>query len=179
MICHFLIGMPAAGKSTFAQCLSKLIQDTIISSDTIRRDLYGDEIIQGNWIEIEREIIKRLKVAISQGKSVIYDATNAKRVWRMEMLQKFSSVTGEQINWLAWYLKLPLEICKQRNLNRNRQVPDTILESMNQSLRDFPPLPAEGFMRVEIIEDEVFKLVNVSTDYPCGGFIHAKKSGST
>ena len=45
-----LIGLPGSGKSTYAkQYLADHIENTMwCSSDTIRKELYGDENIQGN-----------------------------------------------------------------------------------------------------------------------------------
>jgi predicted kinase len=83
MLSHFLIGVPGAGKSTFAQLLAQTGDYQIISTDTIRQQLYGDEIIQGNWLEIETEVINQIEQAVTAQTPVIYDATKAKRAWRM------------------------------------------------------------------------------------------------
>lgn len=50
MLCHFLIGVPSSGKSTFAQLLAQTGNYQIISTDAIRQQLYGDETIQGSGI---------------------------------------------------------------------------------------------------------------------------------
>ena len=65
MICHFLVGIPGSGKSTVAQQLADLTQGLIISTDRIREQLYGDEIIQGNWLEIERKVLQEMEQAIA------------------------------------------------------------------------------------------------------------------
>ncbi len=151
MLCHFLIGIPGSGKSSFATQLAKLGNYRIISTDEIRQQLYGDAKIQGNWNQIEEIVLTQIEKAIANGEGVIYDATNAKRLWRMEMLVKLSSQLPE-IQWMAWYLKTPLSTCLTWNQKRDRQVPQDAIENMFQSLHTFPPTPAEGFITVKTID---------------------------
>ncbi len=152
MLCHFLIGIPGAGKSTFAQLLAQLYNCQIISTDAIRKQLYGDETIQGNWLEIEAEVIHQIEKAMVINTPVIYDATNAQRSWRMELLQKLERNIGK-IDWLAWYLNIDLGTCKQWNRQREKQVPDEIIDNMAQSLKQFPPHVAEGFIDLKKIKN--------------------------
>jgi predicted kinase len=143
---HFLVGISGSGKSTFAKFLASLLPNAVIvSSDAIRAQLYGDEQIQGNWIEIETEITTQIHQAIRGGYSVIYDATNSKRCWRLAWLQNFSSL---EVEWVAWHLKTPLTLCQAWNRQRVRQVPESILAQMDRRLKQFPPIAAEGFAAV-------------------------------
>jgi len=153
---HFLIGTPGSGKSTFAKLLSSTGNCEIISTDEIRQELYGDATIQGEWHTIETTAINRIGTALSLQKSVIYDATNCKRSFRMDFLLKVNSQLAEwkltQPNWIGWYLKTPLEICIQWNQQRQRQVPPDIIECMYQMLQDFPPINGEGFAAINKID---------------------------
>ncbi|MEH2334953.1 WYL domain-containing protein [Nostoc sp.] len=158
MICHFVIGVPGSGKTTFAAELAKLENYRIVSTDVIRQQLYGDASIQGEWSQIEEKVISEIADAIAQGDSVIYDATNAKRVWRMDLLMKLNSSVaclgqhGEEVLWMRWYLQTPIATCKLWNQKRTRQVPDMIIENMHKSLQEFPPVAAEGFASVKEID---------------------------
>jgi adenylylsulfate kinase-like enzyme len=87
-ILHFLIGVPGSGKSTFAKLISQLGNCEIISTDNIRAELYGDAAIQGDWKQVEAEVIQRIYTILQAGKSIIYDATNFKRAHRLDFLQK-------------------------------------------------------------------------------------------
>jgi len=149
LLCHFLIGPPGSGKSTLATQLTKLDPTTqIVSTDRIRSELFGDESIQGDWSVIEQKVLARIWEALSAEQPVIYDATNAKREWRVSILRQ---VAHEKVQWIAWYLKTPLEICKLWNKQRNRQVPEKVIEELFQALEEKPPLTTEGFVLINSI----------------------------
>lgn len=147
MLCHILIGCPSSGKSTLAQ---KILQSdpnyAVVSTDTIREKLFGDEGIQGDWVSIEAEVFRQIEEQIKAGYSVIYDATNAKRPWRIALLQRLNQY--QEVAWLGWHFKTPLSTCLQWNQKRERQVPDQVVKRMFESLKMFPPLAAEGFKAV-------------------------------
>ena len=153
LICHFLIGISGAGKSTFAARLATLGSFALISTDEIRTQLYGDEAIQGQWHEIEAEVLRQVQENVASGKPVIYDATNTKRSWRMALLQQFPR---RDCYWMAWYLKTPLSVCLRWNQERERHVPEDIIAEMHQHLQDFPPVIAEGFAAVTEIQNAEF-----------------------
>ncbi|MEB3290531.1 MAG: AAA family ATPase [Leptolyngbya sp.] len=146
LYCHLLIGPPGSGKSTLAKRIqAEIPHSCIVSTDQIRQDLYGCAAEQGVWSEIEAEVIRRIGQGVERGQSVIYDATNARRVWRMTLLRRLSPLG---VDWVGWYLKTPLATCRQWNRERDRQVPPEVIESAHLALRQFPPLAAEGFRAV-------------------------------
>jgi predicted kinase len=150
-ICHFLIGIPGSGKSTFAQ---KWVEADpsycIISTDRIRGELFGDESIQGDWTTVEARVFEEIDTCLAQETPVIYDATNAKRPWRLGFLQKMQQRPHSPL-WMAWYLETPLETCQQRNRHRSRTVPDAIIVDMAVALNQFEPCTAEGFADVNVV----------------------------
>lgn len=149
LICHCLIGPPGSGKSTLAQqWIARSPDYQWISTDHIRQQLWGDAHIQGNWQAIGSEIVRQIKAAIAANRSVIYDATNAKRSWRLDLMNKLAD---GQTQWMAWWLKTPLSQCKAQNQMRERQVEAAVIQQMCQALKAMPPLPAEGFAAVNVV----------------------------
>ena len=154
LICHFLIGPPGSGKSTFATKLSTLGNYSIISTDKIRSKLYGQETFQGEWSDIETNLLRQISQNITKGVPIIYDATNAIRPYRISLLEKLPQ---ENCEWIAWHLKTPLPTCLKWNKQRTRKVPETIVEKMFESLKNFQPLVAEGFAVVHTIQNATFE----------------------
>lgn len=146
-LCHFLVGPPGCGKSTFANLLTQLNPHSqIISTDTTRLLLFGDESIQGDWLLIESKIITQMQEAIQAERPIIYDATNAKKEWRSSLLKQVDAP------WIAWYLSTPLEVCKKWNKNRSRQVPEEVIESLFRALQANIPETSEGFVAVNTVD---------------------------
>ena len=149
ILCHLLVGLPASGKSTFAQQLNQQIPNSvIISTDAIRTRLYGDEQIQGDWNHIENIVIEQVRLAITYKQIAIYDATNVRRAWRNSFLDKVSDLNSE---WIAWWIKTPVNVCKYRNKRRLRQVPNHIINTYYDDIQESPPTVEEGFIAVKEI----------------------------
>ena len=144
VLCHLLIGLPGSGKSTFAQQLNQQIPNSvIISTDAIRMRLYGDEKIQGNWGQIEEVVIEQIRLAITYEQIAIYDATNVRLAWRSSILNKVSDLNSE---WIAWWIKTPVNVCKYWNKRRLRQVPNHVISAFYDDLQESPPKIEEGFL---------------------------------
>ena len=149
LVCHCLIGTPGSGKSTLAQAwVARSPECQWVSTDAIRETLYGDASIQGSWPEIEAVVLETIRAAIAQHKPVIYDATNAKRAWRIDLMQKLADGSTR---WMAWWLKTSVAQCKRYNKARSRQVDPAIITHMRQALKAMPPIPAEGFAAVNSV----------------------------
>jgi predicted kinase len=145
LICHMLIGAPGSGKSTLAaQWIVRSPQYVFVSTDKIREEQFGDVNTRGHWEELEIIVVQQIQTAVSQGKSVIYDATNAKRSMRLSLLQKLAIVTPN-VQWIGWRLTTSLATCKAQNQGRDRQVPNAVIETFYNGIEKFPPDPAEGF----------------------------------
>lgn len=157
LINHILIGCPGCGKSTFATKLNQLYPTAkIVSTDRIRTELFGDEGIQGNWSIIEEKVIEQIRESIQAGQPIIYDATNAKKVWRVALLKQLAVLSLEndnhEVQWVGWYLQTPLEVCQAWNKQRNRRVPEIVVEELFYSLQDNPPDESEGFAVVNWVD---------------------------
>jgi predicted kinase len=150
----FLMGLPGSGKSTLAKFLlrgDRTPDRVLISTDGIRADLFGNESVQGDWLQVWQEVEQRFRVAVDQiqqgqRSAAIYDATNAVQQQRRDAIalarqSGFTHLTG------IW-LNTPLWLCLQRNQQRDRQVPAEVIERMSRCLNDVAPSESEGFQQL-------------------------------
>lgn len=141
-----MVGAPGSGKSTYALEIAKNYEDAVIvSTDSIRFQLYGNEDIQGNYWEInlrKEEIIKE-----SQGSTIILDATHYCSKYRKETISLLNLYGYENIT--AVVIKKPLKVCLYQNSQRDRKVPEEVIKKMFSSLMSsITHLPNEGFSQI-------------------------------
>lgn len=117
---YTLVGIPASGKSTFAQTHKDC---EIISTDSIRKEILGSEENQEKGYLIFKIAYKRVQEALDKGLDIIFDATNVTTKTRKDIL-KFNAYH------IAVVFDTPLDICKQRNLTRDRHVPEEVIDRM-------------------------------------------------
>ena len=147
MIFNMMIGLPYSGKSYFIDKY-KSENDIYISSDEIRKELYGDESDQTNPRKVFEIMYKRTCKALSENKSVWYDATNIKSKYRIHLLNslkhKFSNVY-----YMCYVMCTPLKILLIRQQDRQRFVSTTVIDKM---LRQFEvPMYYEGWNEIELV----------------------------
>ncbi len=145
-----LIGLPGSGKSTLAKkLLAECPQMSLISTDAIRGQLFGSQAVQGSWLLIWREIEGQFQQATSTYKTAIFDATNAQRRHRREVIALARDLGFTHVRGI--WVDTPVWLCLARNKRRSRQVPEEIILRMHRQLRDAPPSLEEGL-------DSVFRL---------------------
>jgi len=143
--CHLLIGPPASGKTTIAALLSPLLDAELLSTDRIREELYGDPMIQGHWSEVEERLHQAIQNSVASGRSVLIDATHARRPWRLALSQRLE--LDRPVEWIGWWLRTPREVCLSWNQQRERLVPELVIHQFAAALDDavFAPDRSEGF----------------------------------
>jgi predicted kinase len=135
-----LVGLPGSGKSTHL----KRIGVDGLSSDSIRKWLADDETDQTIHDRVFETLRYLLRQRLMLGRPVTYiDATNLTVADRAPYLGIGRSY-GCEVE--ALFFDVPLEVCRERNAQRHRVVPDAALEKMAARLT--PPTLAEGFTRV-------------------------------
>jgi predicted kinase len=138
-----LVGLPGSGKSTW---LEK--QGIVgLSSDWIRQVLADDPTDQTIHARVFLTMRYLLRHRLGIGRPVSYvDATHLTPEERAPYIQiaRWYGCDAEAI-----YFDVPLEVCRERNLRRNRVVPDDALERMAAKL--VPPDLAEGFTRITVV----------------------------
>ncbi|MCC5635616.1 AAA family ATPase [Nostoc sp. CHAB 5844] len=138
-----LIGLPGSGKSTLAkQLIAECPRMQLISTDAIRGQLFGDEIIQGPWFLIWQEVERQLQQIVTENKSAIFDATNVQRSHRRELIAQARDLGLTQVAGI--WLTTPVWLCLARNKRRDRRVPEEVILRMHRQLRDAPPSLEEG-----------------------------------
>lgn len=161
---HLLVGCPASGKSTWAEQYKDGF--TIVSSDAIRADLYGDESIQGNPVEVFELAKKNIVDALKQGKDVIFDATNMKYKNRMNIMREVNKFSPEYLIKVCEIFVEPIEVLLERNANRERHVPEYVIRRM---MRQFEmPTCAEGFNLINIHNEHklpFYRILDRALDY--------------
>ena len=146
-----MIGLPGSGKSTLAGSLLQEQPRMLISTDKVRGLLFGDEAIQGDWAMVQREVWRQLRQAldrVQQGQicEAIYDATNARRRYRRQIIRQVRQLGFTHLTGL--WLDTSLSLCLARNQSRSRRVPDEVIWRMHRQLSDAPPSLEEGFDRL-------------------------------
>ena len=143
-----MCGLPASGKSTYAEMLAESGQFCRVCPDLIRKELYGDESIQGDGkkvFEIAYDAIQRLG---KQNFNVVFDATNINHYHRKKFIKEMRPYFDVMI--IKWF-NTPPPICRRRNLERERQVPYEVLLRMECNFEE--PTMTEGWDYVEEIKN--------------------------
>lgn len=144
-----MVGLPASGKDYWIkEYLNSITMDKyiVLSSDSIREELYGDEAIQGDPNEVFSVLHKRLKSALIRGENIIYNATNITVKNRKQALQIVKPFDDYLI--FAEIMATTLGQCLENNKNRERKVPEYVIKRMYRQWE--PPCYFEGFNRIEV-----------------------------
>lgn len=143
-----LVGIPASGKSTYANRLKENGYH-IHSSDDVRVELSSDVNSQNINEKVFATLHKRIKNDLENGISCVYDATNMRMKRRISFLNEIKKYHCKKKCML---FVTPVGICKERNRKRERKVPCHVFDKM---LKQFQcPYYYEGWDEIEIIEFE-------------------------
>lgn len=139
-----LIGLPCSGKSSYAGKLAGSHGTVVLSSDELRKELYGSYEDQTHNKEVFLELHKRARAFLKMGINVIIDSTNISYKRRMEFLKSLNKIPCEKI---AVMMATPYEVCIERNKHRDRKVPEEVIKRMYMNF--WVPAKYEGFDEVE------------------------------
>ncbi len=137
------IGLPGSGKTTWFGRRGI----TPLSSDLLRNILFDDveeQRYQGLVFSTLRSLLRARLIAKMPMNYV--DATNLstheRRQW-IKMAQSF----GYEVQ--AVFFDVPLEVCLERNRQRDRSVSEDIMRKMAEKLK--PPVFEEGFEKITVV----------------------------
>lgn len=165
---YMMVGLPGSGKTTFAHNIEK--EAVVISSDIIRKELWGSEEKQGDNKIVFEELEKRVMENLAADKSVVYDATNIKAKKRKDFLYRLRKIPN--VNTVCMLMSVPYEQCLERNNERGRVVPEEVIEKMYMNFE--VPQIREGWNQINIIQPklenyDIFKemdrLCKISSDF--------------
>lgn len=145
-----LCGIPGSGKTTYAKEYINQYGGIHLSSDSIRKELYGDESIQGNPNEVFSLMQSRAVESLNNGINVVYDATNVTRKDRAGIIAacpKFVKIECHVI-WAD------IDMCIERDEDRERTVGLKVIDKVVKRFQ--PPFYDEGFDEIKVILPDRF-----------------------
>ncbi len=141
-----MVGLPGSGKSARANQLAVLRDFTVLSSDSIRKELSGSEQDQTQNDKVFRILYKRMNDLLSKGERVIIDATNTTIKARKRILSECKVPCYKEVQLVA----TPIEECLSRDKLRERSVGEEVIRKFEQSFQC--PQYFEGFDYIECEE---------------------------
>ena len=140
-----MVGLPGSGKSTAARELSIRQNAVLHSSDDLREELFGNADSQYRNDLLFQELHKRINRDLTDGKSIVYDATNLSYKKRKTFLEGLKAECYKECCMVA----SSYEKCLSRNGNRSRKVPEKVIGNMYKGI--FVPQYFEGWNHIEIV----------------------------
>jgi len=137
-----MVGLPGSGKSTYLQAIGV----SGLSSDATRKLLADDETDQTIHDRVFQTLRYLLRHRLAIGRAVTYiDSTNLTPQERAPYIG-IAKAYGCEVE--ALFFDVPYEICRMRNVGRQRMVPEDALFKMAAKLE--PPTLEEGFSHVTL-----------------------------
>ena len=124
-----LSGIPGSGKSTWAhKYVAEHTNTIILSTDDLRFELFGSYLINSDHEKIMRKtLITRAISAANQNIDVVLDSAVVKNKgrlrWYRQLGQYFDSCS-------LVIIEADLNICLMRNKQRDRHVPEPVIQEM-------------------------------------------------
>jgi predicted kinase len=137
------IGLPGSGKTTWFRRRGV----TPLSSDLLRNILFDDveeQRYQGLVFSTLRSLLRARLIARMPWNYV--DATNLSIHERRQWI-KMAKSFGYEVQ--AVFFDVPLEVCLDRNRQRDRSVSEDIMRKMAERLK--PPAFEEGFAKITVV----------------------------
>jgi predicted kinase len=137
------IGLPGSGKTTWFRRRGV----TPLSSDLLRNILFDDveeQRYQGLVFSTLRSLLRARLIARMPWNYV--DATNLSIHERRQWI-KMAKSFGYEVQ--AVFFDVPLEVCLDRNRQRDRSVSEEVMRKMAEKLK--PPMFEEGFSKITVV----------------------------
>ena len=127
---YIMCGVPGSGKTYFAKHVladNPFRSRVYISSDDIREEICGDAADQSKNSEVFAIFYERAYEAAQNGDDVILDATFLTAKARKKCRARFKNLN---CRFIAVQMNTPMEKARRRNEERDRIVPEYVMDSM-------------------------------------------------
>ena len=139
-----MVGLPGSGKTTFANTMFD--KDIIVlSSDGIRKELYGSESDQNHNDIVFKTLYDRAIDGLLNNKTIVIDSTNSIKENRKRALSNFSNMN---ISRTAIVINTDIETCLKQNSKRKRVVEESVIKEFADAFSF--PTKDEGFDEIII-----------------------------
>ena len=166
-----MVGLPASGKSFRGkEFIENKGYNVLISSDAIRKELFGIEQDQSNNDLVFKTYYNRFKDALKNKQNIILDATNCTYKTRKRIFAEISSLKlNSKVEVTAWVMNAPLEVILRRDKDREKSVGDNVIYKFLASYQH--PQYFEGFDSIVYDRfsmfsfDEYEKIINKMNEF--------------
>lgn len=130
--CIVMMGIPTSGKSTFAKGLKeKMERVVLLSSDDMRKELFGNREDNEHNSELFEELHRRAKKALTEGYDVIYDATNINSKRRIGFLKQLPKGVEKELH----FFNKDIYSCFDNDYSRDYSVGEEVINRMYKNLQ--------------------------------------------
>ena len=150
-----LVGLPASGKTTFAQTIKEKMfknkNTVILSSDDVREELFGDVVNNQEKHHHEKVFFtmqSRTLKFLNNGTNVIYDATNIRRKNRVKIINRLPKNCIKEV----FYINKNIDNILKDNKKRDRVVPEDVIKRMYKQLQI--PIYSEGWDSIGFVSSD-------------------------
>lgn len=136
-----LVGLPASGKSTFANKLKIALKRRfnnldvkIIDPDIIRQIITPDKFIHEKEHLVRLRNLKIIREELEKGNIVISDDLNYYSSMRHDLREIANTLN---LSFFIVHIATPIEICMKWNKNRGEPIPSTVIDKINEKFDKF------------------------------------------
>ena len=169
LIC--LAGLPASGKSTFANQLKELLEKRfnnmkvkIIDPDKIRENIVPGEFDHNKEQIVRKKNLESVKKELDSGFIVINDDLNYYTSMRHD-LKDIAENLG--LKYFIIHISTPLEICIKWNEERGKPIPNSVIINISKKFDDFGkynwdiPIVSYDLSKLKDLNQYIERLINL------------------
>jgi len=153
---YFMMGLPAAGKSTVVEQLFDRDRVKVIDPDAIKRSIPGyrpDELDSADGLRIHQ--LSKAKAnaefaeALADTSSFVVDGTGTNFA---ALIKKIRAATAARFHTTLIYVTCPLSVALERNAKRERVVPERVLLDKAEAIEIAFELVSREVEKVKVID---------------------------